>query len=283
MLFGFLFCAKNTNGIKAAPLPFLVLNCFLFWRSIASIWPLFHSNLVWSVGKGDTIWFWNDLWVPNLGPLCNYATAFHAIEDDLKPQALSHIKNIHPPPINAGPDRIYWKEDSKRCFSVRSVFTTLDKMNWADTNIDWKLIWKLKCQRIRGFLWLAIQDKLLTNKVRSNRHFGSDRKCSTCNHTSETLLHILRDCPTTRQTWRPAAPSQWSPPDEGWVCLNTYGALSLSTGHGSAGGLLRDSSGDFLASFRRSLGHSSVLETELWGILEGLKIARNLGFERVIV
>ncbi|KAE8708775.1 hypothetical protein F3Y22_tig00110332pilonHSYRG00184 [Hibiscus syriacus] len=56
------------------------------------------------------------------------------------------------------------------------------------------------------------------------------------------------------------------------ICIKTDGAVPLSTNLGSAGGLFRDHEGNFLSAFNKQLGTSSVLQAELWGVLEGLKL-----------
>ncbi|KAE8721103.1 hypothetical protein F3Y22_tig00016849pilonHSYRG00004 [Hibiscus syriacus] len=47
---------------------------------------------------------------------------------------------------------------------------------------------------------------------------------------------------------------KWSPPVDGWIYVNTDGALSLSSKKSSAGGLLRSSTGECLIAFHRNRG-----------------------------
>ncbi|KAL4273846.1 hypothetical protein GQ457_13G009080 [Hibiscus cannabinus] len=56
-------------------------------------------------------------------------------------------------------------------------------------------------ERIRGFLWLSIQDKLLTNVIRFKSHLTCNTSCSICVAPSESLLHIFRDCPSICTLW----------------------------------------------------------------------------------
>ncbi|GMI94811.1 hypothetical protein like AT5G42905 [Hibiscus trionum] len=51
--------------------------------------------------------------------------------------------------------------------------------------------------------------------------------------------------------------------------------------HLVAGGLFRDHERAWLLGFNKFLGISSVLESELRGILEGLRLSWSNGFERV--
>ncbi|XP_039015191.1 uncharacterized protein LOC120145436 [Hibiscus syriacus] len=59
--------------------------------------------------------------------------------------------------------------------------------------------------------------------------------------------------------------------------------LSCSTNLRSTSGLIRNSSGNCLAAFCRFLGHTTVLEAELWGVLEGLQVVWQNDFEKIIV
>ncbi|KAE8721874.1 hypothetical protein F3Y22_tig00014862pilonHSYRG00016 [Hibiscus syriacus] len=75
----------------------------------------------------------------------------------------------------------------------------------------------------------------------------------------------------------------WGKPPAGWMCLNTDGAVSLSTGRGSIGGAIRDSHGVWMVGFSKNIGISSILQAELLGIYIGLTIAQSSGFTKIIV
>ncbi|KAK5832268.1 hypothetical protein PVK06_016069 [Gossypium arboreum] len=51
----------------------------------------------------------------------------------------------------------------------------------------------------------------------------------------------------------------------------------------AAGGLLRDYNGNWIVGFIRYLGNCEVIDSELWGILDELKIALDRGFQKVII
>ncbi|KAI5324318.1 hypothetical protein L3X38_033391 [Prunus dulcis] len=63
------------------------------------------------------------------------------------------------------------------------------------------------------------------------------------------------------------------------VCkVNTDGSRINSSGLIGAGGLLRDSCGNWIKGFSVNLGYGSVIEAELWGIFWGLGMAWDAGF-----
>jgi ribonuclease HI len=72
----------------------------------------------------------------------------------------------------------------------------------------------------------------------------------------------------------------WHPPKENWVRLNTDGS-SKDNAKAGCGGLIRGSDGKWLGGFSKFIGNCSAYVAELWGVLEGLKYAWNLGFRRV--
>ncbi|KAL5752310.1 hypothetical protein ACOSP7_022495 [Xanthoceras sorbifolium] len=76
--------------------------------------------------------------------------------------------------------------------------------------------------------------------------------------------------------------SSWRPPREGWVKINVDGGMCSELGLIYAGGLIRGSDCNWLGGFSCNRGLGSVLEAELWGVLEGLQLAWNSGFKNVV-
>ncbi|GLT32301.1 hypothetical protein SLA2020_069770 [Shorea laevis] len=73
------------------------------------------------------------------------------------------------------------------------------------------------------------------------------------------------------------------PPPEGYIKLNTDGSALSNPGQTGAGGVFRDHMGNWLLGFMRNVGYSTVLTAELWAIRDGLKLAVERGFTRIIV
>ncbi|KAH1115517.1 hypothetical protein J1N35_008895 [Gossypium stocksii] len=76
---------------------------------------------------------------------------------------------------------------------------------------------------------------------------------------------------------------KWKAPCHSWVKVNSDGATAESGNWSAAGGILRDSHGNWLAGFCRFIGRGSALTIELWGILHGLEIAWQKGYTKVII
>ncbi|KAF7822209.1 ribonuclease H [Senna tora] len=75
----------------------------------------------------------------------------------------------------------------------------------------------------------------------------------------------------------------WEKPVEGWVKVNTDGAVCRESNLGGCGGIIRDSKGDWIKGFTRRIGMSNPVFAELWSIAEGLQLAWESGFRRVIL
>lgn len=58
---------------------------------------------------------------------------------------------------------------------------------------------------------------------------------------------------------------------------------NLNLRKSGCGGVFRDDNGVWLGGFSKFVGYCSVVVAELWGILEGLKMAIDKGFKKVIL
>lgn len=75
----------------------------------------------------------------------------------------------------------------------------------------------------------------------------------------------------------------WTPPDGGWVKLNTNGARKGATVLASAGGLIRNQHGNWICGFSVKIGVATSFIAECWGLREGLRMFKGLNLERVII
>ncbi|KAK8525116.1 hypothetical protein V6N13_124539 [Hibiscus sabdariffa] len=67
----------------------------------------------------------------------------------------------------------------------------------------------------------------------------------------------------------------WKSPLDAWCCLNTDASVDASDGFATEGGVVRTSNCSWLIGFYRSIGITSPLQAELWGIYIELQIALN--------
>lgn len=76
---------------------------------------------------------------------------------------------------------------------------------------------------------------------------------------------------------------RWIPPPEATFKLNTDGSVNQAAGTASAGGLIRDSQGNWIGGFYTNIGRCTCFEAELWGLREGLLLCRNLNIQNLHV
>jgi ribonuclease HI len=74
----------------------------------------------------------------------------------------------------------------------------------------------------------------------------------------------------------------WQQPEEGWVVLNTDGASRRDVAAG-CGGLLHNSNGQWICGFSRHIGMCSAYLAELWGVIDGLRLAHDRGIAKLKV
>ncbi|MBA0671524.1 hypothetical protein Goklo_028954, partial [Gossypium klotzschianum] len=213
---------------------------------------------------------------------------------------INRIVIIPPPHPNFGSDRIIWTQSASGVFSVRSAYWYLKENSWNPQEDYWKIVWKYRGpQRVRVFLWLAFNQKLLTNSERARRGIYHCSSCSICGHDIEDLVHVLRDCPSAQDVWRLVIPDQhisWTATEvvkvsccwgrhytyhtgdhfkskqgsslminsaDNWVFLFTDGAVARDSGYAATGRVAQDRDGNWIVGFNRFLGMCSPFEAKI--------------------
>ena len=72
-------------------------------------------------------------------------------------------------------------------------------------------------------------------------------------------------------------------PLEGWHKLNTDGASFGNPGKAGGGGIIRDSQGNWIKGYSRSIGFTTSNIAELWALRDGLNLAIQLGLQQIEV
>lgn len=67
----------------------------------------------------------------------------------------------------------------------------------------------------------------------------------------------------------------WTPPSLGFFKLNTNGLACGNLGGARAAGIIQDACGSWISSYSRKIGHTHSLVVELWGLCDGLTLAKN--------
>ncbi|KAH1129169.1 hypothetical protein J1N35_000547 [Gossypium stocksii] len=178
--------------------------------------------------------FWNDVWIRQLGPLRIFYKGIGQPDDTLRvcelvtksgswdwsplsylvpDHIVAQITTMLPPSSNACQDRLAQKWMRKYDFSTTATYRNMHAIDDMDSTTIWKIIWKaMTPHRVRVFLWLLWQNKLLMNE------------------TSSSLFQPILMCMLLH----------WSRPKRGWIKLNTDGAVSATNLSSSIGAVFRD-------------------------------------------
>ncbi|CAN1760047.1 Putative ribonuclease H protein At1g65750 [Linum perenne] len=217
-----------------------------------------------------------------------------------------------PPCSDAGADLPIWGLEANGQYSVSSGYLIACEID-DDSDNRWKEIWRWEGpQRIRHFLWLAAQNKLLTNEERCRRHLATSDECGGCNSAIESVIHVVRDCPVAKEIWyellckfwmrlvatsfqearnlRQSITTQrritnvgWKAAEQQFATLNTDGSVRGRRGGAAAGGCMRNEEGRIIDAFACNLGRCSITRAELTGAVIGLERAWELGERKVEV
>ncbi|KAK2657145.1 hypothetical protein Ddye_010197 [Dipteronia dyeriana] len=128
-------------------------------------------------------------------------------------------------------------------------------------------------------MWGLFNTGEFTVKNAYDGHFRgmtSDITCMRCREGCEDLANTDVDDVAVMKSFL----ASWNPPTFDWVKLNVDGSMIPKLGSIFAGGVVRDHRKNWLIGFALNKGVGSVLEAELYGILEVLKLVWKNGFKK---
>ncbi|KAK9005282.1 hypothetical protein V6N11_042725 [Hibiscus sabdariffa] len=162
-------------------------------------------------------------------------------------------------------------------------FFSMNLQAWLSCNLMstflhpvWNLSWNLLSASLIWQFWKRRNDIIFGNMAQTDealirRSLAWADRYYACARAGKKLLSSPR-----------ATSPVWIPPNPGWFCLSVDGGVSLA-GMGRIGGAIRNSEGDWIVGFVISIGFSNCLHAELWAVFEGLKLAWEFGFERLLI
>lgn len=134
----------RVNGILPATI--IRANCSFVWRSLSKVWLEVICNVMWAVGDGRTINFWNYISFHLHHPLkyfylgggllnetllvCDVLNSvgewdWVCLRQWLPSMALNAIASLLPPIPNDAPDCMIWKWRDRDKFSTKATFNNL--------------------------------------------------------------------------------------------------------------------------------------------------------------
>ena len=76
---------------------------------------------------------------------------------------------------------------------------------------------------------------------------------------------------------------RWGKPPLGWFKLNTDGASFGNRRKTGGGGLIRDSLGNWVKGFSRSIGYVLSIMAKFWALRDGQRLASDIGIQNLEV
>ncbi|KAL7265055.1 hypothetical protein ACSBR1_002914 [Camellia fascicularis] len=197
------------------------------WKGILSNKETLVKGSKWCVGDGTQISIWFDWWCgeSNLAslfphsPLINSETVNLLLDEEggwdifklnskLPREAIDLALKVHLPRFVTYPDTPHWHGSGSGDFSTASAYEMV-AIHEAE-NCNWLWLWKLKLpQKIKGFVWLVLHGKLLSNSLRIKKGLTDIAECSRCGCQWKDIDHIFGDCPKAVIIWSSMGCLEW--------------------------------------------------------------------------
>lgn len=175
-----------------------------------------------------------------------------------------------------------WKKHIKQ--DLWSKFFSLGQYAWFDWNlaavnigqVPWKwplvfgiAIWAIwKDRKSLVFSHISSMGDSLWSMIFNHAHFIENSSVNPLKSRDLSYCHNS---------------GSWKKPPHGVFKLNVDGSHGLGKGSLACGGLIRDAEGNFIKGFHSKITSSNVIWAELWGVLSGLQLARNIMLQHIVV
>ncbi|KAJ1413531.1 Ribonuclease H-like superfamily [Sesbania bispinosa] len=165
-------------------------NESLLWRGVRRTWNHVQEGMFWVVHDSRNVRFWVDCWLPSrviLKELCLVPS-----QDVWVTSMVSDFAD----PVSG------WNVLLLRTvLPEEAVLEILGEV--ASPDPLWKVIWRWDGpERVRCFMWLVVNNGLKTRSKGFRCGLFDSESFPICHQSVETILHVLRDCVTTKTVWR---------------------------------------------------------------------------------
>ncbi|KAG7548419.1 hypothetical protein ISN44_As12g036090 [Arabidopsis suecica] len=173
------------------------------WRSVGmGLREVVIPRLSWVLGDGKIIRFWTDKWLLDQ-PLMDLASQVVSSKEK-KIRVKLQLAAMVVDNVTGAVDRVSWGGIGNGQFTVKSAYVFLTR---DDSPRQWlgklfRRVWHVKApERVQVFLWLVVNQALMTNVERHRRHLCESGLCQVCKAGEDTIIHVLRDCLAMAEIW----------------------------------------------------------------------------------
>ncbi|KAG8478486.1 hypothetical protein CXB51_028213 [Gossypium anomalum] len=295
----------------------LVFDDESLW-SLSKVWSLLHDNLIWSTGDGNRIRCWKDQWIPNewlLEEIISQIMGIPPPHPTEGPDRLSWrhtstgvfsvkiaYKMLKEDSWNSRDE--LWKTAWKILSPQRRILTNVERVRRGLANdascsvyghayedilhiIQDCTVAKEDTSRVYGgeIIWACLFGLLAWSLWKNCNLSILQMKSWSLNEIIKVSMcwakHASLDSRSGSSDYTVSPHKE--PTSKDWIYLNANGAVSRTSGRAAAGGVIRDSAGNWIMGYNRFLGNCSIFDAELWGILDGLKLIQCRGHDNVII
>ena len=105
-------------------------------------------------------------------------------------------------PVRDGSDILRWGHSTSGTFSVKEAYYLQENHPGQGLDLVWSKVWlPFLWPKISFFLWLTVQNRILTWDNLLKRGFTGPSRCTLCMQNEETMEHLLNTCPYSQQIW----------------------------------------------------------------------------------
>ncbi|CAN1799557.1 Putative ribonuclease H protein At1g65750 [Linum perenne] len=201
------------------------------------------------------------------------------LHEVLLPNSIPLVIGMQPPKSSSGEDRLVWGLEDKGIFSIKTAYLLLKDINTGEEEYDWRLAWSIQFGVTAWIIWKA-RNNLVFEDIKDSVEATANK----CRYWINLILTSWKTNQLGQEApglARQALLVVWWPRDEGWSILNTDGSRYHNNRSTAIGGVLRDRDGRFARAFCANIGDCSITKAELRAIIEGMKMAWDLGVDRL--
>jgi hypothetical protein len=120
------------------------------------------------------------------------------LHEDLQNQYRRLLDIVFRYSLNSDKDYARWDWEKSGIFSVKSTYKHLCR---HDYGLNFSRIWKAKLPlKIKIFMWLVIQNSILTKDNLGKRKWKGNKSCAFCSE-NESVQHLFFECSTAKYVW----------------------------------------------------------------------------------
>ncbi|KAK9157254.1 hypothetical protein Scep_003828 [Stephania cephalantha] len=133
---------------------------------------------------------------------CNGTWNSGSFQHLLPTEGLLKVAAIPPLTDCLGEDKPFWGLTPSSSFTVSSIFEAVTEGVDVSRQRNQNLMWRRNgLGKVRMFLWLVLNNALLTNSEHARCHMVADSSREVCGAHQETIEHVLRDYDNAFFVW----------------------------------------------------------------------------------